>query len=228
MRLLIIEDEKPLANVLKKGFEEHAFTVDLAFAGEDGLFLAENYAYDAMIIDIMLPEMDGLSILSALRRQKVDTPVLMLTAKRELNDKVSGLEMGADDYISKPFDFPELLARVRSAIRRSKGKPSPIITVGDLSIDTNTRLVRRGERDIELSAKEYKFLEYLAMNRTRVVSRSELIEHVYDTEYDFDSNIVDVYISYLRNKIDRGCEKKLIHTVRGAGYVLTEEREFGW
>lgn len=227
MRLLIIEDERPLANVLKKGFEEHAFTVDLAFDGEDGLFLAENYAYDALILDIGLPEIDGLSLLRTLRRKGSDTPVLMLTARRELKDKVAGLEMGADDYIPKPFDFPELLARVRSAIRRSKGKPSPIITVGDLSIDSNARLVRRGERTIALSAKEYNFLEYLAMNRNRVVSRSELIEHMYDTEYDFDSNIVDVYVSYLRNKIDKGWDKKLIHTVRGAGYVLTEEREFG-
>jgi DNA-binding response OmpR family regulator len=227
MRLLIIEDERSLATVLKKGFEEHTFIVDLAFDGEDGLFLAENYSYDALILDIGLPEIDGFSLLRTLRRKGIATPVLMLTARRELKDKVAGLELGADDYILKPFDFPELLARVRSTIRRSKGKPSPIITVGDLSIDTNARLVRRGGKDIALSAKEFNYLEYLAINRNRVVSRSELIDHMYDTEYDFESNIVDVYISYLRNKIDKGQDKKLIHTVRGAGYVLTEGREFG-
>lgn len=227
MRLLIIEDEKPLANVLKKGFEENAFTVDLAFDGEDGLFRAEYYDFDAILLDIMLPKMDGLSLLQALRNKGIVTPVLMLTAKREMKDKVSGLERGADDYLAKPFDFPELLARVRSIIRRSKGKPSPVVIIGGLSIDTNARLVRRGEQDIGLSAKEYEYLEYLAMNRDRVVSRTELLNHVYSTCYDFDSNIVDVYISNLRGKLDRGFEQKLIHTVRGTGYILTEKRVFG-
>lgn len=224
MRLLIIEDEKPLANVLKKGFEENAFTVDLAFDGEDGLFRAEYYDFDAIILDIMLPKMDGMALLHSLRKKAIGTPVLMLTAKREMKDKVTGLETGADDYIAKPFDFPELLARVRSVIRRSKGKPSPVISIGDLAIDTNGRLVRRGEQDILLSAKEYEYLEYLAMNRDRVIGRNELINHLYGTCYDFDSNIVEVYISNLRSKVDRGFEKKLIHTVRGAGYILTEKR----
>lgn len=227
MRLLIVEDEKPLARVLKKGFEENGFTVDLADEGEDGLFLAGNYPYDALILDIGLPKLDGLSLLQRVRRKKIDTPVLMLTARREMKDKVTGLESGADDYIAKPFDFPELLARVRSAIRRSKGKPSPVVEVGDLTLDTNSRQVRRGGKTISLSAKEYNFLEYLALNHDRVVSRNELIEHLYDTEYDFDSNIVDVYISYLRSKVDKGFDSPLIHTVRGAGYVLAEERSGG-
>ena len=227
MRLLIIEDERPLANVLKKGFEEHAFTVDLAFDGEDGLFRAEFYNFDAIILDIMLPKMDGLAVLHALRKKGKDTPVLMLTAKREMTDKVTGLEMGADDYIPKPFEFPELLARVRSTIRRSKGKPSPVVTIADLSLDTNARLVQRGGQEITLSSKEYEYLEYLVMNKDRVVSRNELIDHVYNTYYDYDSNIVDVYISNLRSKVDKNFAKKLIHTIRGAGYILTEERVFG-
>lgn len=224
MRLLIIEDSKPLAKVLKKGFEEHAFTVDLAFDGEDGLFMARTYEFDAIILDIMLPKRDGMSILQTLRGKGIDTPVLMLTAKREMKDKVLGLESGADDYTAKPFEFPELLARVRSIIRRSKGRPSPHLAVGDLTIDTNARRVRRGGQELALSAKEYEYLEYLMLNRDRVVSRTELIDHLYDTGYDYDSNIVEVYISNLRGKVDKGFERKLIHTVRGAGYVLSNER----
>ncbi len=220
MRLLIIEDEKVLAKVLKKGFEEQGFSVELSFDGEDGLFLAESYAFDAILLDIMLPKLDGLSLLKALRRRGVETPVLMLTAKLTMNDKVAGLETGADDYIAKPFDFPELLARVRSAIRRSKGKPAPQINVADLRIDTNTHVVQRAGQLLNLSAKEYEYLEYLALNQNRVVSRNELLDHLYSTCYDFDSNIIDVYISNLRRKVDRSFEPKLIHTVRGAGYRL--------
>lgn len=220
MRLLIIEDEKVLAKVLKKGFEEQGFSVDLSFDGEDGLFLAENYAFDAILLDIMLPKLDGLVLLKTLRRRGVATPVLMLTAKLAMNDKVSGLETGADDYIAKPFAFPELLARVRSVIRRSKGKPAPLINVADLSIDTNTHLVQRAGQRLNLSTKEYEYLEYLALNLNRVVSRNELLDHLYSTCYDFDSNIIDVYISNLRRKVDRTFEPKLIHTVRGAGYRL--------
>ncbi len=223
MRLLIIEDEKPLAQVLKKGFEEQGYSVELTFDGEDGLFLAQHYAFDAILLDIMLPKLDGLSLLAALRRRENTTPILMLTAKRELSDKVTGLENGADDYITKPFDFPELLARVRSVIRRSRGKPAPQVRIGDLIIDTNTRQVSRADQEISLSAKEYEYLEYLALNRERVVRRGELLDHIYSTEYDFDSNIIDVYISNLRRKIDRDYPNKLLHTVRGVGYRLTAD-----
>ncbi len=223
MRLLIVEDEKPLALVLKKGFEEQGFTVDLSFDGEDGLFLAENYAFDAILLDITLPELDGLTLLKTLRRGGVETPVLMLTAKREMNDKVAGLEMGADDYIAKPFDFPELLARVRSAIRRNKGQIDPEIKIGELSLDTNIRIARRAGQLLKLSSKEYEYLEYLALNRNWVVSRNELLDHIYSTSYDFDSNIIDVYISNLRRKVDRDYTHKLIHTIRGAGYRLCAE-----
>ncbi len=223
MRLLIVEDEKPLAAVLKKGLEELGFTVDLSSDGDDGLFLAQNYDFDAILLDIMLPNTDGLTILKKMRNQGIDTPVLMLTAKQAMEDKVTGLEFGADDYIAKPFDFPELVARIRSTIRRNKGKPAPQIQVGDLWLDTNTRLVRRGGREIRLSSKEYEYLEYLALNSERVVGRDELLDHIYSAYYDFDSNIVDVYISNLRRKIDRDFEVKLILTVRGVGYRLTAE-----
>ncbi len=223
MRLLIIEDEKPLAQVLKKGFEEQGYSVELTFDGQDGLFLAKHYAFDAILLDIMLPKLDGLSLLAALRKQGNTTPILMLTAKRELSDKVTGLENGADDYITKPFDFPELLARVRSVIRRSRGKPASQVRIGDLFIDMNTRQVRRADQEISLSAKEYEYLEYLALNSERVVRRGELLDHIYSAEYDFDSNIIDVYISNLRRKIDRDYPTKLLHTVRGVGYRLTAD-----
>lgn len=223
MRLLVVEDEKPLARVLKKGLEELGFVVELSNSGEDALFLAQNYDFDCILLDIMLPEVDGLTILKKLRRRGSETPILMLTAKREMQDKVSGLESGADDYIAKPFDFPELVARIRSAIRRNKGKPAPQLQIGDLCIDTNTRAVARGGQELKLSSKEYEYLEYLALNQQRIVSRNELLEHLYSAYYEFDSNIVDVYISNLRRKIDRDFELKLIHTIRGAGYRLTAD-----
>lgn len=225
MRVLIIEDEKNLAKILKKGLEENSYTVDLSHDGEEGLFMAENYPYDAVLLDIMLPHIDGLTILNTLRKKKNDAPVIMLTAKGEVEDKIKGLNIGADDYIAKPFDFSELLARLKAVIRRNKGKPSPLITVEDLTIDTNSRTVRRGDKEIRLSAKEYNLLEYLALNKGRVVSRTELTEHIYDTEFDLDSNIIDVFINYLRNKIDKDFEKRLIHTIRGAGYVLKGDKE---
>ena len=215
MRLLLVEDEKSLAIVLKKGLEEQGFTVELSFDGEDGLFLAQNYAFDVILLDIMLPNIDGLELLQTLRKSGVETPVLMVTAKREMNDKVTGLESGADDYISKPFDFPEVVARIRSAIRRNKGKPIPVVEIADLAIDTNARVAIRAGNPLGLSSKEYDYLEYLALNHERVVSRNELLDHLYSASYDFDSNIIDVYISNLRRKVDRGFDRKLIHTVRG-------------
>lgn len=224
MRVLIIEDEKNLAQILKKGLEENGFTAEVSLDGEEGLYMAETYPYDAVLLDIMLPEVDGLTILNTLRAKKIDVPVLMITAKGEIEDRIKGLSIGADDYIAKPFDFSELLARLKAVIRRSKGKPSPIITIDNLVIDTNSRTVKRAGKEIRLSAKEYNLLEYLALNEGRVVSRTELIEHVYDAEFDLDSNIIDVYINYLRNKIDKGFDKQFIHTVRGAGYTLKSDR----
>lgn len=223
MRVLIVEDEKALAQILKKGLEENAFTVDLCFDGEEGLYMIETYPYDAVILDIMLPNMDGLTILNKLRTKNINVPVLMLTAKGAIDDRIKGLNIGADDYMAKPFDFSELVARVRSIVRRSKGKPDPVIVVDDLTIDTNSRTVKRADKEIKLSAKEYNLLEYLVLNKNRVVSRTELTEHIYESDFDLDSNIIDVYINYLRNKVDKGFEKHIIQTVRGAGYIIKGE-----
>lgn len=223
MKILIIEDEQKLARILKKGLEEHDFTVDLSFDGEEGLHMAESYPYDAVLLDLMLPGKNGLAILKTLRAKKIDVPVLVVTARGEVEDRIKGLDIGADDYIPKPFDLTELMARLRAAIRRNKGKPSPIVVVEDLAIDTNAKAATRAGKAIPLSAREYMLLEYLALNAGRVVSRTELIDHVYATEYEWDSNVIDVYINYLRNKIDKGFGKPLIHTKRGAGYLLNGE-----
>jgi heavy metal response regulator len=222
LKILIIEDEKRLAEILKKGLEEHSFIVELSFDGEEGLYMTETFTYDAIILDLMLPKMDGFTILNRLRTKKIDVPVLVLTARGEIEDRVKGLNTGADDYIVKPFEFSELLARLKAIIRRAKGRASPILKIDNLTIDTNSRTVKRGGKEIKLSAKEYSILEYLALNKGRIISRTELIDHIYDMNFDLDSNIIDVYINYLRNKIDRTHNKKLIHTVRGAGYILRE------
>jgi len=224
MKILIIEDEKRLAAVLKKGLEENAFTVDMSHDGEEGLYMAETFPYDAILLDIMLPVMDGFTILSKLRAKGLGVPVLMLTARGEVEDRIKGLNTGADDYIAKPFDFSELLARLKSVIRRSKGKPQPLLVIGDLTMDTNSRSVRRAGREVRLSATEYNLLEYLALNTNRVISRSEIIEHIYDTEHDYNSNLIDVNISNLRNKLDKGFDRQLISTIRGAGYMLKGDK----
>lgn len=223
MRILIIEDEKHLAEILKKGLEENSFVVDLSFDGEEGLYMAETYPYDAVISDLMLPVMDGLAIVKTLRSKNLDVPVIILTARGDVGDRIKGLDIGADDYIAKPFDFSELLARLKAVIRRHKGKPSPLISLDDLTIDTSSRTVKRAGKEIKLSAKEYNLLEYLVVNAGKVISRTELVDHIYESEFDLDSNIIDVYINYLRNKIDKGFNRPLIHTVRGAGYILKAE-----
>jgi len=224
MKLLVVEDEKRLAKLIKQGLEENDFAVDLSHDGEEGLYMAENTPYDAIVLDIMLPSMDGLTILQTIRDKNIETPVLMLTARGELEDRLKGLNLGADDYITKPFDLEELIARLRSVIRRSKGKPSPMLEVADLCINTNARTVTRNGKEIQLSAREFTLLEHLAINAGRVVSRTELIEHLYDSEYDWESNVIDVYINYLRKKIDREFDRPLIHTIRGAGYVLKDNQ----
>jgi len=220
VKILIVEDEKDLAEIIKEGLEKQSFTVDICFDGEEGLFMAETYAYDAVILDIMLPGMDGLTLLSKLRAKKVRVPVLMLTARGTMADKVKGLDTGADDYLAKPFEFPELISRLKAIIRRSRGEASPVISIDDLTIDMNARSVKRNNKEIKLSSREYNILLHLALNRERVISRSSLVEHIYDIDFDLDSNIIDVYINYLRNKIDKGSGKKLIHTVRGEGYMI--------
>ncbi len=220
MRILVVEDEKELAAIICKGLRENGYSVDVAHDGEEGLYMAENYPADVVVLDIMLPGMDGLSVLKAMRRKGVKTPVVILTARDALTDKIKGLDAGADDYVTKPFAFGELLARIRSLLRRRTEVREAVIRIDDLEIDTASHEVKRGGRIIPLSAREYALLEYMAYNRNRVLSRTDITEHIYDESFDRDSNIVDVYITYLRKKIDAGFEKKLIHTVRGAGYML--------
>lgn len=222
MRILIVDDEKALANNLKKGFSEEGYSADVAYDGEEGGFMAETEPYDLIILDIMLPKVDGITTLKNIRKQGVKVPVLMLTAKDAVSDKIKGLDIGADDYITKPFDFDELLARVRALLRRSKEVKSAVISIGDMEIDTAGHQVRRGGKDISLSAKEYALLEYMAYNKGKVITRIDISEHIYDYDFDLDSNVIDVFINYLRNKIDKGHDNKLIHTVRGAGYILKE------
>jgi len=223
MRILLVEDEKDLAMIIKQGLEEEGYVVEVAHDGEEGLYMAENYAADVVILDIMLPIRDGLSVLTSMRKKGINTPVIMLTARDALIDKIKGLDTGADDYLTKPFVFGELLARVRSLIRRKATVKEAVIRVADLEIDTASHEVKRGGQAVSLSAKEYALLEYLAYKKNTVVSRSDIVEHIYHEDSDMDSNVVDVYINYLRNKVDKGFDKKLIQTVRGAGYILKEE-----
>ncbi len=213
MRLLVVEDEKTLANLIKKGFEEEGFAVDVAYDGEDGLFLAQNNIYDCIVLDIMLPIIDGISILKKLREQNNSTPIIILTAKDAVQDKVLGLDSGSDDYLTKPFSFEELLSRTRAIVRRKYLISTPIIKIDDLEIDTVRKTVKRANKLIEFSAKEYILLEYLAVNKNKVVSRSMIIEHLYNEDFDLDSNVIDVFINRIRNKIDRNFGKQLIHTV---------------
>ncbi len=225
MRILIVEDEKSLANILKKGLTEEGYAVDVAYDGEEGLYMATNYPVDVVVLDIMLPKMDGIEVLSNLRKGGKDTPVLLLTAKDTTGDKITGLDVGADDYLTKPFEFDELLARIMALLRRRSEVKESVIKIEDLVINTKSHEVIRGGKLIPLSAREYVLLECLAYNKDTVLSRTEIVEHIYDEDFDMDSNVVDVYINYLRNKVDKGFEKKLIHTIRGSGYMLKAEED---
>lgn len=220
MRILLVEDEKDLAMIIKQGLEEEGYIVETAHDGEEGLYMAENFSADVIILDIMLPVMDGLTILNTIRKKGVTTPVLLLTARDAIVDKITGLDTGADDYLTKPFDFAELLARIRSLLRRKGSVKEAVIQIDDLEINTASHDVKRGGKVINLSAREYALLEYLVYNKNNVVSRTDIVEHIYHEETDMDSNVVDVYINYLRNKIDKDSRNKLIRTVRGAGYML--------
>lgn len=220
MRILIVEDEKSLADIIKKGLEEEGYAVDVAYNGEEGLFMSENEPSDLIILDIMLPIIDGMTILKKIRKAGIKTPVVMLTAKDTIMDKVAGLDSGADDYLTKPFSFEELLARMRALLRRNTEVKTAILMIANLAINTATHEVKREGKDILLSAKEYALLEYMAINRNKVLSRTALTEHLYNQDFDLDSNVIDVFINRIRNKIDLGYDIKLIHTVRGAGYKL--------
>lgn len=220
MRILIIEDHRPLAQSLARGLREETYAVDTAFDGEEGHFLAENNPYDAIVLDLIIPKLDGLELLKKLRQKGVSTPVLILTALDAPEQIVAGLETGADDYLIKPFHFDELLARIRALIRREAHHQDPLLKVADLSINTRTRKVERSGQEIILTAKEYALLEYLALHQGEVVSRSELWEHAYDWAAELNSNVLDVHLHHLRQKIDQPFPTKLLHTIKGAGLVL--------
>ncbi|MBM2846404.1 MAG: DNA-binding response regulator [Bacteroidetes bacterium] len=223
MRILLVEDEKKVASFIQQGLEEENYSVDVAHDGEKGLSMAESEQYDLLILDVMLPKKNGLELIKDFRARKGTTPALMLTAKSATDDKVAGLDSGADDYLTKPFAFAELLARVRSLLRRGAKEKSTVLAMADLELDTVTHKAKRAGRLIELTAKEYALLEYFLRNRERVLSRTLISEHIWDYNFDTGTNIIDVYVNHLRNKIDSGAEKKLIHTVRGVGYVIKEE-----
>jgi len=220
MRILVVDDDRRLCAVIKRGLLEEAYAVDLAYEGEEGAYLAEVNPYDLIILDIMLPNKDGIQVCRELRAKKVNTPILMLTAKDTVEDRVKGLDTGADDYLVKPFAFSELLARVRALLRREGMLKSPELRVGDLILNTLTRQVWRGQRPIELTTKEYVILEYLMRHPNAVVTRTMIEEHAWDYDFDSLSNLVDVYIRRLRRKIDDEKDDGLIQTVRGAGYRL--------
>jgi len=220
VRILIVEDEKKVAGFIKKGLEEETYAVDVAYDGEEGFHLADMNEYDMIILDLMLPKMDGLEVLTRLRDKKVSTPILLLTAKDAVEDKVTGLNKGADDYLTKPFAFSELLARIRSLLRRGQAETQTELKVGDLILDmVSHKVIREGE-EIELTGKEYSLLEYFMRNEGKVLTRTMIAEHVWDYNFDTFTNVIDVYVNHLRKKIDKKYPAKLLHTLRGVGYVM--------
>ena len=223
MRILIAEDEKALNRILVKQFTKLGYSVDSCFDGESVFDYLAGASYDAIVMDVMMPEKDGFTVLREMRESKNTTPVIFLTAKTEIDDRVYGLDLGANDYLIKPFSFEELAARVRMITRDSKGNSTNIFTVGDLTVDIKSREVKRAGTKIDLSAREYSILEALIRNAGTVMTREKIESSVWNYDYEGGTNVIDVYIRYLRKKIDDGYSKKLIHTVRGAGYILKEE-----
>jgi DNA-binding response OmpR family regulator len=224
MRLLLVEDERKVAAFVKREVEQELdCLVDVAHDGEEGLLYARTYEYDAIILDLMLPQKDGLEVLSDLRAREIHAPVMLLTARDSIESKVQGLEIGADDYLTKPFDLRELVARIRALLRRMRETPSAILTADNLALDPAARTVRRGNRELRLTAREFSLLEYFMRRKNRVMTRAQIVEYVWPGGFDGSSNIVDVYVNYLRAKIDQGDERKLIQTVWGVGYVLRDK-----
>jgi DNA-binding response OmpR family regulator len=221
MRLLLVEDDIGIARFLEKGLREATYAVDVAVDGDDALYKVAVNEYDAIILDIMIPGPDGLEVCRAIRNSGSRVPVIMLTARDDVSDRVRGLDLGADDYLTKPFQVSELLARLRAVMRRGSSQTSSLIEVSNLQIDTAAQTVSRGGRSVTLTAREYAVLEYLARNAGRVISRTELTEHVWNEGRDSFSNVIDVHINHLRQKIDRDSDEPLIHTRRGAGYILS-------
>ena len=224
MRVLVVEDERKTASFIRSALEAEQITADLCYNGPDALRGAMGVAYDAIVLDIMLPGQNGLSVLRQLRQQRNHTPVLLLSARGDVNDRVEGLNLGADDYLPKPFVLAELVARLRALVRRGNDPKPQLLRVADLTLDTATRQVRRGETIFDLAAREYRLLEFLMRSSGRVCGRVTILEKVWNYHFDPGTNIVDVYVRRLREKIDADFETKLLHTVRGAGYVLKEEK----
>jgi heavy metal response regulator len=220
VRILVVEDERKVASFVKKGLEEEGYAVDVAVDGEEGLVMALTRVHDLIILDIRLPRRDGLRVLQALRHDGVTAPVLLLTVRATIEDKVLGLDAGADDYLTKPFAFQELVARVRALLRRrAEGEPT-VLHIGDLTLDPARRTVTRGDEKIDLTPREFALLDYFMRNPGRVLTRTMIAEHVWDYSFDTSTNVIDVYVNYLRKKVDAGREPKLLHTMRGVGYVL--------
>ena len=220
MSILVIEDEKKIAAFLRRGLREEGYAVDTASDGEEGAFMAVEKEYDLIILDIMIPKLDGLSVCRAIRKKGLETPIIMLTAKDTVKDKVAGLDAGADDYLTKPFAFEELLARVRAGLRKNSRNSGTILKIEDLELDPVSHKVLRSKKKLELTSKEYSLLEYMLRNQGKVITRNMIAEHVWDIDFDTGTNVIDVYINYLRKKIDQGFPRKLINTVRGRGYRL--------
>jgi len=221
MRVLVVEDDKKIGSFVVNGLKQSGFAVDYCEDGEEGLHLAKTTPYDAAVVDIMLPKLDGLTLVQDLRRQGSQTPVIILSARASVDDRVKGLQAGGDDYLTKPFAFSELLARVQALIRRATHSSEPTrLAIGDLSLDLLSREVKRGEERIELQAREFSLLEYLMRHAGRVVTKTMILEHVWDYSFDPQTNVVDVLVHRLRTKVDKDFPKKLIHTIRGVGYVI--------
>jgi len=225
MRILVVEDEKKIASFIERGLVEQHYSVDVAYDGNEGLYLAEINPYDLIILDIMLPGKDGFAVCQELRKKEFDVPILMLTARDDVRDKIYGLDSGADDYLTKPFAFGEFLARVRVLLRRQRTQQTTTLKVADLALDQLTHTVTRAGENIELTSTEYALLEYLMIHAEQVVTRTMISEHVWDQDFDSYSNVINVYVNYVRKKVDAGFSKKLIHSVRGRGYVIKEEAE---
>ena len=224
MRILLVEDDRSLQRTLSKLFRSQNFAVDATASGKEGAFLAKTNDYDAIVLDLMLPDINGFEVCKEVRREKVATPILMLTALDDVADRIKGLDTGADDYLPKPFNIDELLARVRALTRRRSDDKTTVIKVHDLEIDTATRRVYRGGEELKLTPKEFALLEYLVLNRKRIITRSELSEHVWDINFDPSSNVIDAFIKQLRRKVDRGHTPEIITTVRGIGYTISGDQ----
>lgn len=220
MRLLVVEDEKKVASFIKKGLEEEHYAVDVAEDGEMGLYMTETNDYDLIVLDLMIPKIDGWELLRRIRANQNNVPILILTARDSVEDRVRGLNGGCDDYLTKPFAFAELLARIRALLRREKLEKEPMLKVGDLTLSLVTHRVMRKGKEIELTSKEYALLEYFMRNPDRILTRAMIAEHVWDYHFDSTTNVIDVYVNYLRKKIDKDFEPKLIHTIRGVGYMM--------